>query len=262
MAVDEEWMAARARSFSAAALVYERARPSYPPAALGWLLADMPVRVLDIGAGTGKLTRGLVALGHQVVAVEPLAQMRALLADAVPQAELLAGTAEELPLADRSVDAVVAGQAFHWFDPARALPEIARVLRPGGPLGLVWNILDDRVPWVARFADLSAAEDRFSAAVRRSDPPVPPGAAFDPPVRRLVEHPVRCDTERLVDLVASRSQTILLGAAEREALLERVRRLAATHPDLAGSATFDLTYVTDVWRYTRREGSTDVAVEG
>lgn len=262
MAVDEEWMRARARSFSAAALVYERARPSYPPAALGWVLADQPMRVLDLGAGTGKLTRGLVALGHQVVAVEPLAQMRALLADAVPQAELVAGTAEELPLADGSVDAVVAGQAFHWFEPARALPEITRVLRPGGRLGLLWNILDDRVPWVARFADLSAAENRFSAAARRRDPPFPPGAAFETPVRRLVEHRVRCDVERLVGLVASHSQTILLDADERACLLERVRRLASTHPDLAGSATFELAYVTDVWRYTRREGSTDVAVEG
>ena len=128
-----------ARSFDRAAVEYERARPGYPAAILDLLPLGDDAEVLDLGAGTGKLTRVLVERYRRVVAVEPLDGMRAILEQVVPRAESLPGTAEDIPLADASVAGVFAGQAFHWFANDPAVAEIARVLRPGGVLALVWN---------------------------------------------------------------------------------------------------------------------------
>src|SRR5262245_61990756 len=132
----------RGLSFGPAADRYDQARPSYPPAALTWALGTEVRRVVDLGAGTGILTRVLVDLGHEVVPVEPDAGMRRRLADVTPGTQAVDGTAERIPLPDASVDAVVAGQAYHWFDTERAHPEIARVLRPGGVFAPLWNIRD------------------------------------------------------------------------------------------------------------------------
>jgi SAM-dependent methyltransferase len=147
-----------ALAFDHAVDVYEEARPPYPADTLAWLARRLELRpgrtVLDLGAGTGKLTRGLVGFGARVLAVEPLPAMRARLAELVPQAEVLAGAAEAIPLPDASVDAVTVGQAFHWFRLADALPELHRVLRPAGALALVWNLregpLDDVLTRVLR----------------------------------------------------------------------------------------------------------------
>lgn len=139
----------QASSFGAAAAAYERGRPPYPAEAIDWLLPDGASRVLDLGAGTGKLTRLLRDRGLDVLAVEPSAGMREQLARAVPDVPLHAGSAEEIPLADGSVNAVLVAQAWHWVDLSRAVPEVARVLVPGGRLGLVWNIRDEREDWVA-----------------------------------------------------------------------------------------------------------------
>ncbi len=158
---------AQAASFGAAAATYERARPSYPDEAIGWLLPPGARRVLDLGAGTGKLTRGLVGRGLGVVAVEPSAGMRDQLARVLPGVTVLAGTAEEIPLADHAVDAVLVAQAWHWVDPARAVPEAARVLAPGGRLGLLWNIRDERADWVAELG--TTARPRRSGPHSRSD---------------------------------------------------------------------------------------------
>src|SRR3954469_20179657 len=131
-------------SFGSVADIYERARPLYAPEALEWLRGRLPLRrVVDVGAGTGKLSRQLAALGTDVVAVEPDEAMRAVFARVLPEIELLAGSAEELPLPDGSVDAVTAAQAFHWFDLERALPELHRVIRPGGGIAVLWNEWDD-----------------------------------------------------------------------------------------------------------------------
>jgi len=135
-------------------------------------VGDEPLRVLDLGAGTGKLTRTLVALGHDVVAVEPSAPMLAQLRRALPHVEALEGGAEAIPVADARADAVLAGQAFHWFDPTRALPEIQRVLCPAGVLGVVWNVLDEAQLFVRRLNDLlpsSQGSEEPAAAIAASE---------------------------------------------------------------------------------------------
>ena len=160
-------LAGRAGSFGAAAAEYERGRPPYPPEAIDWLLPPSPRRVVDLGAGTGKLTRQLHERGLDVVAVEPSAGMREQLARLLPAVPLLDGTAEAIPLADASVDVVLVAQAWHWVDPRRALPEVARVLSPGGRLGLVWNIRDERVDWVKQLGDTMHGDDDPRAACPR-----------------------------------------------------------------------------------------------
>jgi SAM-dependent methyltransferase len=140
----------QAASFDRAAEVYERARPEYPAEAVEWMLPADAHTVLDLGAGTGKLTRALVARGLEVFAVDPSPKMLDQLRTALPGATVSVGTAEDIPLADTSVDAVVVGQAWHWVDQDAALPSVARVLRPGGTLGLIWNLRDERVAWVER----------------------------------------------------------------------------------------------------------------
>src|SRR5919205_118513 len=153
MSEDVAWERQRS-SFGSAAQSYERGRPGYPPEALDWLLPAGVRRVLDLAAGTGKLTRLLVARGLDVVAVEPSAGMRAEFARVLPGVPVLAGAAEDIPLDDANVDAVLVGQAWHWVDPERACPEIARVLTPGGRLGLVWNMRDPRGGWAAELERL------------------------------------------------------------------------------------------------------------
>jgi SAM-dependent methyltransferase len=136
----------RELSFDSVADEYEQTRPAYPPALLDALPLDPDAAVLDLGAGTGKLTRVLAARYRDVTAVEPLAKMRAVLERVVPGVTALPGSAERIPLDDGSVDGVFAAQAFHWFDQRVALPEIARVLRPGGVFAIVWNQGDDDLP--------------------------------------------------------------------------------------------------------------------
>jgi len=147
-----------AAGFGAGAQDYERGRPSYPDDLVVWMAERLRIgagsRVVDLAAGTGKLTRLLVPTGADLVAVEPVAAMREQLAAVVPGVPALDGTAESIPLAPASVDAVTVAQAFHWFDADAALAEIARVLRPGGALGLVWNERDVREPWVAELSKL------------------------------------------------------------------------------------------------------------
>ena len=186
----------QASSFGAAADAYERGRPPYPPEAIDWLLPEGVSRVLDLGAGTGKLTRQLRGRGLDVVAVEPSAGMREQLARAVPDVTVLRRAAEEIPLPDRSVDAVLVAQAWHWVDPGRAVPEVARVLVPGGQLGLVWNIRDEREDWVAELGRIMHDPDDH----RRQDRGII-GPPFGPVERRDVEwrhrlEPGRADRPR------------------------------------------------------------------
>ena len=235
-------LGARARSFGAAAGEYERGRPPYPAEGIDWLLPPDPGRVLDLGAGTGKLTRQLHERGLDVVAVEPSAGMRDQFAAVLSEVPLLEGTAEAIPLPDRSVDVVLVAQAWHWVDAPRALAEVARVLTLGGRLGLIWNMRDERVDWVRHLGLTMHADDD----PRAPEPVV--GGPFAPLERHEVEWKYRANSEAIVDLVASRSYVITLPSPRREALLEEVRTLLATDPDTAGAAEVCVPYVTECYR--------------
>jgi SAM-dependent methyltransferase len=243
----------RARSFGAVADRYARARPGYPAAAVEWLLEAAPGRdVVDLAAGTGKLTQVLVEVAANVVAVEPDAGMRAALAVAVPGVDAHAGTAEDIPLPDASADAVLAAQAFHWFDPEPACTEIARVLRPGGVLGLLWNLRDGSVPWVAdldRILDWPA--DVVARAGDLSFEEIERHPAFDVAGRREFRNPVPFTPSRLVDWAASTSRVATRPEAERAAVLQGVAELARTHPDLHDQPVFAMPYTTVAIRFCR-----------
>jgi SAM-dependent methyltransferase len=243
----------QARSFGAVADRYARARPGYPVQAVEWLLEAAPGRdVLDLAAGTGKLTQVLVEAGAAVVAVEPDEGMRAALATAVPGVEALAGTAESIPLPDGSADAVLVAQAFHWFDVEPACDEIARVLRRGGVLGLLWNLRDGSVPWVAdldRILDWPA--DVVARAGDLSFEEIERHPAFAAGDRRVFPNPVPFTPSRLVDWAASTSRVATRPQDERQAVLEGVADLARTHADLRGRHVFAMPYTTVAIRFCR-----------
>jgi SAM-dependent methyltransferase len=221
---------AAAKGFARSVDAYERARPDYPPEAIAWLAQELDLRpgrvVVDLAAGSGKLTRPLAALGCEVIAVEPVDEMRAAIG---PAARALDGTAEAIPLSDDSADAVTVGQAFHWFDGPAALAEIERVLRPGGALALVWN----RRP--VESSPLHAAITELMAPYRGDAPSHGSGAWRDAfagreLIERHFEFGQRLDADGLADRVGSTSFVAALDAAEREPLLERVRALAPDGP--------------------------------
>lgn len=235
--------AERALSFGRAVEAYALARPTYPEAAVRFVLPRVPCAVADVGAGTGKLTDGLLGLGCEVVAVEPDEVMRAR----IEGAAALAGTAEALPLADGSVDAVVSGSAFHWFDAARFVEEAVRVLRPGGTVGVLWNDDDERVEWVRELAELVEP----GALVSKEEQLGPPFAdeRFDAGELLEVPHAQRLDAALLAARVASTSHAILLPDEERAELLAAVERFAR---DRFGDGEFELPHVARAWRLSLR----------
>ncbi|WP_112133158.1 class I SAM-dependent methyltransferase [Glycomyces dulcitolivorans] len=239
---------AQARSFGRAADLYDAARPVYPAEALAWLAGDQPADVVDLGAGTGLLTRGLIALGHRVTAVDPDEQMLAKLTAATTG--LVAarpGSAEALPLADSSADVVTAGQAFHWFDRAKALPEIRRVLRPGGVLAPIWNLRDESVDWVERLTEVIGSSKGEITALGAAEPGYF-GPVFGEAEVRVFRHEKPLDPAGLVRLVQSRSYYLTAGPERQRELVAGVEDLLATHPDLAGHETFPMPYKTYAFR--------------
>ena len=222
----------RAASFSAVAELYERARPGYPEEAARWLTGEEPCDVVDLGAGTGKLTAVLASLGHRVTAVEPLAEMREQLELRLPGVACVGGSAEAMPLPDGSADVVAVAQAFHWFDHGPALAEIARVLRPGGVLAIVWNVRDEREEWVARLSDVIGAEHMRPPAAEAA---LATGGLFAPPTAAVFAHATPLDRVGLRSLVESRSHFIVRGPDERADILARVDALYDAHAGEAGS---------------------------
>lgn len=231
-----------ATSFALVADSYERGRPGYPEDAVRWLVGDEPCDVVDLGAGTGKLTRSLVELGHRVTAIEPLPEMLELLPAAAPGAFAILGNAEVIPLPDAFADVVTAAQAFHWFDHAVALPEIARVLRPGGRLAFVWNTRDDREPWVAKLSETIGSE-----SIERVDAQDPVGNSglFGPVESTTFSWVQQINRETLRDLVLSRSYCASKQPAAREEILIEVDRLFDEH---AVDGELELPYVTECYR--------------
>jgi SAM-dependent methyltransferase len=236
----QEWRRAQATSFGAAAEAYERGRPPYPPAAIDWLVPAHATRVVDLGAGTGKLTRQLRERGLDVIAVEPSAGMRDQLRRAVPGVPVLGGKGEQLPLAAGSVDAILVAQAWHWVEPSLAIPEAARVLAPGGRLGLLWNRRIEAVDWVSELSSIMGSNRSPDAGRHRPEI----GPPFGPAERFNVDWVHHLSPDAMIDWVASRSYVITLPEAQRESVIGQVRRLIDDHPALAGDDEIAIRMVT------------------
>ena len=236
------------KGFGAGADSYERGRPSYPAEAVSLIVSSLGIRpgdtVVDVGAGTGKMGALLVATGARVLAVEPVAAMRAKIP---PPIEALDGTAESLPLGDAAVDAVVVAQAFHWMRPDEALTEFARVLRPGGGLALVGNRRDESVPWVDRMSRVIEWRAHQVSDYDRTDWPaiIARAGGFGAVSHASVAWSHEIDRPTLADRVRSVSYLAAMDdAARREAIVEEVLALA----DAEGfGETFSLPYNTLVW---------------
>jgi SAM-dependent methyltransferase len=243
----------RRLSFGSVAADYDRYRPAPPPQALDWLIPPDATAVLDLAAGTGAVTRLLIGRAARVVAVEPDERMRAVLAARCPEAEVLEGRGEDIPLTDASVDAVVIASAWHWLDPERAVPEITRVLRPGGNLGVIWVSRDSRVGWVAEFnalmreareadrapdapatdaptADGSTADGSRKDRRRRREVTFPPGSPMSSVEEHTVEYTLPMTKDDLFGLLGTYSGVITLDQATRADLSQRARDFLDRQP--------------------------------
>lgn len=254
---------AAASGFTRGADDYERARPSYPSAVVA-LLADAcglvaGARVLDLAAGTGKLTRLLTPTGAEVIAVEPVAAMREQLAAILPDVEAVDGTAEAIPLDDASLDLVTIAQAFHWFDEAASLAELARVIAPAGSLALIWNVRDESVDWVHQFTELIVERGggrpytpyhevgSGKAMTRGIEEIVAASGSFTPLEHRRFPNPQMTTLDDVVARAASTSFVAALPEGERARTLEDVRALLVAHPDVPETGEFVFPHDTDVY---------------
>jgi SAM-dependent methyltransferase len=249
---------AAARGFQRAADAYERGRPDYPPAAVTCLIERLGITlrsvVVEVGAGTGKLTRLLVPSAARIIAIEPVEGMRRKFKEILPRVETHAGTADDLPLPGASADAIVTAQAFHWFAHPATLEEFHRVLKPDGRLGLIWNVRDESRDWIKALTHIINRREsdapRYSSGEWRR--------VFD--TTKLFthlnsarfEHVQAASPAMIVDRIASLSFVAALPEEKRETVLGEVRELLRTHPDTSGQAEIAFFYHTDVYWCSRK----------
>lgn len=265
--------ARRSSSFGGVADHYERHRPGPPAAVVEWLLPEPVARVIDLGAGTGALTRLLLPRAEHVVAVEPDDRMRAVLAAEVPDALALAGRGESIPVGDSTAQAVLASSSWHWMDPVPTLREVARVLVPGGLLGVLWSGPDPDDPLLVQARSLSAGRSQ-GAGVRESGSPdttlptelaelvavdsnrpaptleIPSGLPFTQPERKVFSWHVPLDAEGLIGLIGTFSTVIMMPEEGRQQLFDAARRIMRDLLGLEGDVTTDVTFRAEAWRAT------------
>jgi SAM-dependent methyltransferase len=240
--------------FGREAETYERVRPSYPADAVAWLAGNLGLEpgrtVLDVAAGTGKLTRLLVPFGATVVAAEPVDGMRRRFVGALPGVPMVAATAEALPVAPGSLDAITVAQAFHWFDADRAFAELARVLRPRGGVGLIWNVRDRSSDWVNEVWSIMDRVEK-SAPWRNHedwrDSELGNRSGFGPLHSETFRHEQSVTPEGVVERIASVSHVAVLPPAERERVLDEVRGVVTGHPDARGRSEMLIPYRVDAY---------------
>jgi SAM-dependent methyltransferase len=245
--------ATASRGFGADADTYARGRPDYPREVLDWLTGDLRLvggsTALELGAGTGKFTKSLTQTGADVIAVEPVAAMVARLAAEQPGVRTVEASAQDLPLPDGSVDAVICAQSFHWFATPESLSEIRRVLKPGGTLGLIWNVRDQSIDWVAQLTRIMAPYEgdapRYDHGEWRRVFPAP---GFGPLRQKSVAHAHTGPASRvIVDRIASVSFIAALPPEQRQSVIDELHALIAATPELAGKEEVSLPYIT--WMY-------------
>ena len=273
-----EEKAKRSASFGSVAAHYERYRPGPPAAAVDWILsAAGNNRVIDLGAGTGALTRLLLDRAHEVIAVEPDDRMRSVLVEEVPSARAVAGRGESMPVPDDYADAVVASSSWHWMDPVPTLLEVARVLVPGGVLGALWGGPDPEGPFLVQaramlagqsgsgsgsssdssggdITDADDADDELATIMMgeadraASVLEIPPGVPFDQPEQKIFRWDVALNADELIGLLGTFSWIITLPDEKRERVVAEARRLLRDLLGLEGEATVDVAYRCDAWR--------------
>ncbi len=249
-----------ARGFGAQAAAYDRGRPSYPPDAVRWLVTRLRIgpgrRVIDLAAGTGKLTALLAGSGADLVAVEPVGAMRDVLRARLPDVPVVAGVAEALPFAASSADAVTVAQAFHWFDARRAMADLARVVRPGGRLGLIWNERDRSHAWVDAVWSVMDRVERRAPWRDHRDGRGGPGESWSerglagrdgwsPWTEATFFHVQRCTREQVIDRFRSVSHIAALPPARQRAVLAEVAAILDGHPDTRGRTALGIPYRVD-----------------
>jgi len=253
--------AAAQRGFSAVAHTYAHNRPDYPAALLPWLRGQLPAAqdalAVDLGAGTGKFTAILTQTGAAVVAVEPVAAMRAQLRERLPAIEVRDGSASTIPLPSGSADLLTCAQAFHWFATEAALAEIHRVLKPAGRLALVWNVPDESVDWVAAIIDIITSYEGDAPRFRNGDwRKAFSGGHFAAPELTTFAHTQAGSAQEvIVNRFLSTSFIAALPEAEKAAVAQRLHTLAATHPALRGRDTIAFPYRTEAYLCRRRDAA-------
>lgn len=245
-----------ATSFGQQTAAYNAGRPEYPVSVVRWMLEELvtrqsPSTIADVGAGTGKLTAAIAEAvpGANLVAIDPDAAMLASLAQRLPKVRALTGTGEALPLPDQSLDAITFGQAWHWVDEPAASRECARALRPGGLLGLIWNVRDPDVPWVSKLTEIMHASEAELHVARGGPTLGPELTAPEVFSERWIR---RMTPDEVLAMAASRSYLIAAPPSERERILAELRRFLAEEPALGGGAVIEMPYVTTAFRARKR----------